>query len=266
VNAGSDLGGDVPRWTALAIAAASLATACQTITPLQTASTVETGTWRLGGQISASPWCSLTLDPAGNCYMLPDNVPIGELRLAARTGLVPRVDAGLSIHGSGVVARSFRIGGLMDAKVELWSVPARSGRHLIAAGAGIGAAREGWISSQGVTQFTPELELVVPVFYGYQSEKVELVASPRYFERFSYIDITGDGRRESLEERWVGLSLSAYARGPRGWALALEYAAPTAGLHRGALTASGGLFFDIGAGRDPKAGGAQQESVNSPPR
>jgi hypothetical protein len=258
---------------ALAIAAASLAGACGTITPLQTASTVDPGVWRLGAQLSASPYCTLTNDPSGNCYKIPlPNLPLPQLRLAARAGVFPRIDAGLSIHGTRIVSLAgglsggFRAGALLDGKVEVWSTPTQSGRHLVAAAAGIGSALEWWSTPTG-SQLTPDLELVVPIFYGYQTRWMEFVVSPRFMERLTYIDITGDGRREVLEQPWLGLAIEFFTRGPDRWAFGLEYASPTGGLHRGAWTISVGFMLDLGRARGPDADDAASPvSLNGPPQ
>ena len=214
----------------------------------------------MGAQLSASPYCTATLDPTGNCYKVPSSAPFPELRLAARAGLFPRIDAGLSISGgaSGVtvapgvgvrlVPGSLRVGALLDAKVEVWSAPTQSGRHLVAAAAGVGSALERW-STPSAPRAVPDLELVVPIFYGYQTPELELVASPRFMERFTFIDITGDGRREVLEQPWLGLALGAITRGPQRWAFGLDYSAPTSGLHRGAWTISVGFMLDLGQAR-----------------
>ncbi|HZA52314.1 MAG TPA: hypothetical protein VE549_16325 [Myxococcaceae bacterium] len=238
-----------------AIVTASLAAGCETITPLQTASTVDPGMWRVGAQLSASPYCTVTLDPTGNCYIVPGNLPIPQLKLAARAGVFPRVDAGLSIQGSGTVPVAphpppsyLRMGALLDAKVEVWSASTESGRHLVAAAAGVGSSLERW-STPSAPLALPDLELVVPIFYGYQTPELELVASPRFMERFTFIDITGDGRREVLEQPWLGLALRAITRGPQRWAFGLDYSAPTWGLHQGAWTISVGFMLDLGRAR-----------------
>jgi hypothetical protein len=252
------------RALALAIVIASLFAGCETLTPLQTASTVDPGMWRLGAQLSASPYCTLTLDPTGNCYEIPGYLPLPQLRLAARRGLWPRTDAGLSLDGTAIlpigpssIQSGFRAGALLDAKVEVWSRPTSSGRHLVAAAAAIGTSLERWSLPQGGAPLTPGVDLLVPIFYGYQTPGIELVASPRFMERLTYLDITGDGRREVLKQPWLGLALGVFTRRPSRWAFGLEYAAPTAGLHRGSWTLSVGVMFDVGA---PEA------ALNPPPR
>lgn len=243
---------------ALAIATAAVASACETLTPLQTASTVDRGIWRLSGQLSVSPYCTLTLDPTGNCYKIPSGLPLPQVRLGARSGLWPRMDAGLSLSGTGFqsVAVSQQIipglagvrgGALLDAKVEVWSATTESGKHLVSAAAAIGGTLERW-STPGA-RLTPEVDLLVPIFYGYQTRGMELVASPRFMERLTYLDVTGDGRRDVLEQAWLGLAVGAFTRDPARWAFGLEYAAPAVGLHRGAWTISAGVVLDLGRAR-----------------
>jgi hypothetical protein len=232
----------------------ALTSGCQTLAPQQTASTVEPGTWRLGGQISASPWCSTTLRPdPGSCEQFPRGfpLPVPELRLSGRTGLVPRADAGLSLYGTGVLQRGFRVGALGEAKLELWSASTPWGRQLLSLGAGIGAARE-QSSVEGSRFVIPALDVLGPVFYGYQIRSWELVASARFLQRFTFLDVTGDGRAEVLGDAWLGFAVGAYTRAPTRWAFSLEYSAPTRLLQRGSFTASVGVLFDIGGRPQPE--------------
>ena len=232
------------------LAACALASACQTLIPQQTASTVERGTWRLGGQISASPWCSTKLEipGPGSCEQFPRGLlpSLPELRLSGRTGLVSHVDAGLSLHGAGVLQRGIRVGALADAKAELWSAPTPWGRQIVSAGVGLGLAREESSLGGSGRMITPQLEAVVPAFYGYQTGHWELVASGRFLERFTFLDVTGDGRAEVLKEAWLGFVLGAYTRAQTRVGLSLEYAAPTRALQTGSFTASVGVLFDLG--------------------
>src|SRR5690606_21873010 len=70
-------------------------TGCTGVSSLQPASTVPAGTWRVGAQMVASPWCSTSGDPADRCAMLPDGTPLPEVRLTARRGLDASSDVGI---------------------------------------------------------------------------------------------------------------------------------------------------------------------------
>lgn len=215
------------------------ASGCTTLTPLQTASTVPGGTWRLSGQLSVSPWCSVTLSPTNNCAYIPRGIPVPELRLGVRRGFTDVIDGGLSVAASGVVPQGVQASGLVDAKGEVWSSAAGDGRrHLVSLSGGLGLSTlQSGLFSGGTRRSLTEVILAVPVYYGYQTPAVEWVVSPRFIERFAL---------GSYNTHWLGLTAGAYGRGRVKWAVALDYTAPTSLLREGLWTLSTGALWDLG--------------------
>ena len=223
-----------------------LATGCSTVLPAQTASTVAPGAYRLGAQLSASPWCGTSFPP--QCASLPNGIPVPELKLSGRHGISDGVDLGLTASASATLpggsfsfdARpaSVRLGVMVDGKAEVWSRPARGGRHLISAGGGAGFVSESSIA---------ELQLSIPLWYGFQfADGKELFAGPRYVQRMSFEDIDGDGRRESLQMPSLGLSVGYASSGPVRFVGALEYFASTTYPTAGTFSLSAGVLWDVG--------------------
>ncbi|MFL5321736.1 MAG: hypothetical protein ACJ790_18885 [Myxococcaceae bacterium] len=233
--------------------------ACTTVTPLQTASTVKPEVWRVGVQGSLTPACSVT-DPTEiygvfsgksgafkHCMVAPRGVPTPELRLSARRGLTEASDLGFSVHGSTVLPVGLLVGGTVDYKRELWSRPLGGDRRqLLSVGPEIGGAIE-QLSSTGTLATPPQLyaDLVLPLYFGHQFEHVELVASPRFIERFTRIERASNGASELLDNGYVGLSLGAFRRDPLQFGIALDYFAPTGLLAEGTFTLTAGIAYDF---------------------
>jgi hypothetical protein len=222
-----------------------LVSGCSTVLPAQTASTVSPGAYRLGAQLSASPWCGFSFPP--QCATLPNGAPVPELRVSGRHGVSDRVDVGLSASASSVLSPGsfgslepgiLRLGVVVDGKAEVWSRPAQGGRHLISAGAGAGFVSQSPIA---------EVQLSAPLWYGYQfADGKELFAGPRYVQRMSFEDIDGDGRREALQMPSLGLSVGYASGGPVRFVSALEYFASTTYLGAGTFNLSAGVLWDVG--------------------
>lgn len=225
----------------LGVTAVLAASGCATYVPLQTASTVAPGRYRVGAQVTGAPYCTLSTDPA-LCSELPRNTTLPELRLSGRTGLARSLDAGATVHAR--MAGDSPIAGLsLDGKAEAWSHPLGTGRLLVSGGLGAGGSfGPGSADRPGVTQ----LEVAVPVFFAYDRPGSEWLFSPRLVQRVRFIDITGDPRREALGASELGFAVGYVSKGSWQWAVQLEYHAPLAVPLRGPLTLSVGMLFDVG--------------------
>ncbi len=232
-------------WILLAFGGV-LATGCSTVLQAQTASTVAPGAYRLGAQLSASPWCGVSFPP--QCASLPSGIPVPELKLSGRHGISERVDLGLTASAStslpggffdyGPRSASVRLGAMVDGKAEVWSRPAGAGRHLISAGGGVGFASERSVG---------ELQLAIPLWYGFQfADGKELFAGPRYVHRMSFEDVDGDGQREALQIPSLGLSVGYASSGPVRFVTALEYFASTTYPAAGTFNLTAGVLWDVG--------------------
>lgn len=238
-----------------------LAPGCTTTTPFQTASTVTPGVWRVGAQGAVSPACSI-VDPLGffrvlgstgrspfeRCMVSPRGIPTPELRAHARRGLSENMDLGFSLHGSTVLPVGLQVGGTGDIRREVWSRPlGENRRQLLTLGPQLGLALIQFTSS-GTSNIAPELqsELVLPVYFGHQLEKVELVASPRFVERFNLVRNRSGTGTTLLDAGYLGLSLAALTRTPLQFAVGLDYFAPTGQLEGGLFTVTLGLAYDVG--------------------
>lgn len=228
------------------VATLAVVTGCTSTTALQTASTVDPGAWRIGGQLSASPYCSLTGSPLARCAALPQGFPLPELRASGRYGFSPRWDAGLSVHGAGVIPRGFQLGLLADLKRELWQHTSAEGRrHVVAAS--IGADVTGVFTRAFTDESASTAQLSIPVagWYGYQLQRWELFASPAFVERLTPVDVDGDGRAELIDVGYLGLTFGALSRGTTRYGASLEYQAPTGDLVEGRFTVALGVLWDL---------------------
>ncbi len=231
--------------TCLSLAALSAA-GCATTVPLQTASTVPAGTVRLAGQLSTSPWCSVSTElktcaygPGNGSFSLP------ELRLNGRVGVHDRVDLGLSAFASYVIGTGYRLGGLADGKVELWRREIDKGRkQVLSAGLGLGLTRLQEADGDDPTDASYwQMDVVVPLRYGYQLEALELFGGPHFIERVSF---DPPGLRGAADVPWLGLSAGFLTRGVARFGLAVTYEAPVRYLDGGVIDISVGVLFDLG--------------------
>ena len=81
-----------------------LVAGCATVSPMQTASTVDPGKWRVGAQLSTAAYCGSFVEGPLVCTDYPDGVPIPELRVNARRGLPHGADVGISLQVLGLVS------------------------------------------------------------------------------------------------------------------------------------------------------------------
>lgn len=239
--------------TALA-AALALLCGCSTVIPAQTASTVSPGSYRIGAQLTGTPYCSVTATPLEACQRAPTSgygatlsVFAPELRVNGRYGVAEGWDLGLSLHSVPNFAGGFRAGAFVDGKRELHSRPMGGGRGLLSIGLGggltVGPPNP---SRPGFTQ----LELALPLFAGWQTDTVEWVVSPRLIERFGFSDVDGDGAREVLPLTEVGLSAALFTRSQPAFFVQAGYSAPVSGLSQGPFTLGLGVTFDVAPDTD----------------
>lgn len=217
--------------------------ACSTVTPMQTASVVDPGHLRLGGQLSAAGFCGSI--PGGvlgmtSCTEYPDGIPLPELRLNGRYGFARAFDVGLSMQGQGQLIapeRSFQLGLTADVKGELLRIPTSGPTHLVSVGLLGGAAVAGRLSLPLWTQ----VEWGVPLFYGLQFEHLELVASATLSQRFVHSPTVSP----STDTARVGFSLGIFKRNPAGIGVQLGYLTDPTRFSNGAIQLQVGLFFDV---------------------
>lgn len=222
---------------------------CATVVPLQTASTVPPRAYRLGAQAALPLYCTFSapqLIPS-RCIESPRVlIPLvaPELRASARTGLTSWADAGASVHGllrpTGLI-----FGGQLDAKARFLQRPMGAGELIGSGGLAVGMSAGVPISGSGLPGLT-QLEIAVPLFFGYRRGDFEWIVSPRFVDRMRFADVNGDGRREVLGVLEPGLAVGVVAGGARKWSAQIEYRAPIDYLADGPIIVSVGFLFDLG--------------------
>ncbi len=220
---------------------------CTTVVPLQTASTVPRGTWRVGGQAAVSPWCGLSRDVANQCAFLPEGTPLPEVRLQGRTGVAEATDVGVSLFASAEVPAGLgpvvRGGVYVDGKRELFSRGlGGERRQVLSVAPGVGLALTPVVPRGGPA---PDLDVALPVLFGHQTEGWEWVAGAQVLERFQWRMAEADPEQRWRARTEVGLSVGAFSRGPARTAYQLSYVAPVDRLSGGRLTFGFGLVFDV---------------------
>jgi hypothetical protein len=220
----------------------ALLTGCTTVVPMQTASAVDRGRFRVGGQLSTSVYCgSLAEGGLGvtRCTEYPDGVPIPELRASGRYGLGHGFDVGASLQGTGAIfapERPFQLGTSIDVKGEVLRVPTSGPTHLVSIGL-LGGAAVAW--RLGLEAW-PQVEWAVPLFYGLQFQHWELVASANVSHRFTQ----SPHLSPSTDTVRTGFSLGLFHREPAGFAVQLGYSTDPARFSYGTFQLQFGLFFD----------------------
>jgi hypothetical protein len=223
---------------------AALLAGCSTVAPMQTASVVDRGRLRVGGQLSAAGFCGDL--PGGvlgltRCTDYPDGIPLPELRGSVRAGVARGFDVGLSGQVQGQLfapERPLQLGLTVDLKGELLRLETSGPTHVVSVGLLGGAALAGrfgldpWAST----------EWAVPLFYGLQFQHWEVVASVLAGQRH----LQSPNVSPSTDTSRVGFTLGLFHRQPAGFAVQLGYLADPARFTSGALQLQVGLFFDVG--------------------
>lgn len=225
-----------------------LLTGCATVVPMQTASVVDKGRLRVGGQLSAAAYCGDLRTGAilglSRCTEYPDGVPLPEVRASGRLGLGAGFDVGVSAQAQGQVLapeRIFQFGLTTDVKGELLRVETRGPTHVVSTGLLGGAALSGRF---GVPLWA-QLEWGVPVFYGLQFTRWELVFGASVSQRMLLPKLGAASGLPPAETVRAGLSFGVFRR-PSSWALQLAYLVDPARPLAGALQLQFGWFFDVG--------------------
>lgn len=223
---------------------------CATVVPMQTASVVERGGLRVGGQLSTSVFCGDAsqgpLLGLTRCTDYPDGIPLPELRVNGRYGLGSRFDVGVSAQALGQVLapeRVFQFGLTVDLKAEL--VRARTGAvtHVVSAGLLGGAA----LSGRFGLPLWAQLEWGVPLFYGLQLEHWEFVVGTSLSERRTVSRVGASVVLPPSSNARVGFTLGAFRRVPTSWGLQVGYLTDPARFSNGTIQVQFGWFFDLGS-------------------
>lgn len=216
---------------------------CTTVVPMQTASVIDRGRFRVGGQLSTSTYCG-NLAEGGlgvtSCNDYPDGVPIPELRANGRFGLGHGFDVGASLQGHGAIfapERPFQLGLTFDLKGELLRLRTRGPTHLISVGLLGGAA----IAGRFGMPVWPQVEWAVPLFYGLQFQHWEAVLSANLSQRFTQ----SPNLSPSTDTVRVGFALGLFHREPAGFALQVGYSTDPTEFSFGTIQLQVGLFFDL---------------------
>ena len=220
----------------------SLLAGCATVVPMQTASVVERGHVRLGGQVSASMYCG-AIGEGGlgvtSCNAFPDGVPVPELRANARVGLGQHFDLGASLQGHGMVLsveHAFQLGLTVDLKGELLHIATSGPTHIVSAGLLGGGAFSGRFG----LPLWPQVEWAVPIFYGLQFSHWELVLSANASHRFT----ASPNLTPSINGVRTGFSVGLFHREPAGFAVQVGYSTDPASFRYGSFQLQVGVFFD----------------------
>lgn len=222
----------------LLLAASSLLAGCATVVPMQTASVVPEGAWRVGGQLSAAGFCSLY--DVTDCHDYTDGIPFPEMRADVRRGLAPGFDLGASLQLQPVAfsaAKPIGAGLALDGKYEL----VRSGPHVVSTGLLGSGAISGRI---GLSPWW-QAELAVPLFHGFRTREFEWVAGLNVSHRWVWTDSPGTSALSPLRTWRTGVSAGIFRRTPAGWSLQLTYLAQPAWPREGALLVQFGWFWQL---------------------
>ncbi len=198
---------------------------------MQTASVVDDGTWRLGGQVSTAGYCgSFTGNPL-DCSEYPDGIPIPEVRLDARRGIQGGADLGLSVQIATQALspeRPLQLGLALEAKHELVSTE----QHVLSIDV-LGAAA---FAARPKLAATAQAEWALTLLYGRKTARFEFVVGASLSQRIAF--------KGPITER-IGFTLGMYRRAPAGWALQLGYVGQPSRFDVGAIQLQYGLFWDF---------------------
>ncbi len=219
---------------------------CATVVPMQTASVVEKGRLRLGGQLSAAGFCgqiSGGILGLTRCTEYPDGVPLPEVRANGRYGLGAGFDVGLSVQAQGQLIapeRAFQLGLTADVKGELLRLRTRGPTHVVSTGLLGGSA----LSGRFGLPLWGQLEWSVPLFYGLQFQRWELVLGANLSQRVTVAKLGTVSALSPVDTARVGFSLGLFRRAPAAWAVQLSYVADPLRFTTGAPQVQFGWFFD----------------------
>lgn len=234
---------------------------CTGASSLQPASTVPAGTWRLGAQAQASPWCSTSGDPANRCAMLPDGTPLPELRFTARRGLDAASDVGLSVPISvhlgpreGFEQLGIRAGLQGDYKRVLWRRSLGGDREqLISMAPGLGVFA---VTHAPRNALVPDVDLALPLSFGHQTRGHEWVVGLELAERLRVRMAEVDPARRLQASTELGLFAAVFSRDGAHTGWQVGYHAP--------VHAPGGGRFTLGFAFSLDVGGARATATSSP--
>jgi hypothetical protein len=225
-----------------------LAVGCATVVPMQTASVVAPGRARLAGSLTAAGYCG---DLSGGvllgltrCTEYPDGVPLPELRASARFGLGAGFDVGLSAQAQGQVLapeRLLQLGLTADVKGEVLRISTAGPTHVFSTGLLGGTALSGRLG----LPLWAQLEWGVPLFYGLQLERWEVVLGASLSQRL-LLPRFATGELPAVSSVRAGLTVGLFRRNPASWALQLSYLTDPARFSTGTLQLQLGWFFDVG--------------------
>ncbi|MHB8873130.1 MAG: hypothetical protein ACYC8T_05530 [Myxococcaceae bacterium] len=260
----------------MAVLSLGLFAGCVTVVPMQTASVVPKGGYRVGGSNTITGYCSVSLDPGKQCNAIPLGVPTPELRFGARHGIAQGLDLGASLQGEATLGRiespldnprGYQLGLFVDAKKELWSRPLGEGRRqLVSAALGLGyTSLQITSGSNSNNSLVGVVDLALPVYFGHETRSMELVVGVKYVERFLFSYRRSDDRREMLADGDLGLSFGFFGRGRTRLGVEFGYQTGVARPWGGLFNISAGVTWDLGLPEvvEPKA--LPEPAAGTPP-
>lgn len=223
----------------LALAVCVLGGGCASTLPLQTASTVPHGAYRVSGDITHPTMCSFLV---GECADVPGSPVTPELRVAARYGAFGRQDVGLSAAAAASLGGGSHVSMLVDTKREVWrSTGSTLPGYLVSVG--LGAGYREWAYDAGGRDGA--VSFAVPVYFGRQFDSLELTFGVRVIEELHFLDRGATSRRELSPWTVYGLSIGLFGRARAAPAFELSYQAPVALAASGTFLLSAGVLFDL---------------------
>jgi len=223
---------------------------CATVLPMQSASALPEGQWRVEAQAAIAPWCGVSGNLSSGCAYNPGGTPLPEGRVSVQRGLADAAELGASAHWSGYAppgsgdGLSQRFGLLVQGKQEVWSRELSPGnRQILSVGGGVGA--ELVSIRPDVRRLGFEGLIVLPVYFGHQTNNFEWVGRLAFVERFADPTLDLEGQRPQVDLGELDLAVSLLRRAPGHWGVELGYRAPTGRLGDGAFHVSFGLGFAL---------------------
>ncbi len=212
---------------------------------MQTASTVEDGTWRVGAQLATAAYCGSFIEGPFACSEFPDGAPIPELRVDARRGLPNGADVGLSLQVATQAlapAKPLQVGLTLEAKHELVAGAVGSTRQVLS----VGILAAGAIAGRRTLRPFLQAEWALNLLYGIQTARFEWVVGAALSQRNVFNEVGGNPVIAQQRTERLGLTVGLFRRAPAGWALQLGYLAQPGLFDRGAIQLQYGVFWDLG--------------------